>query len=162
MQEVLGKGSVLNAEPGDTQPGCGNLFVAGEFTAHSGSTLPFKIDCDALTDGDLDCLARQYVNSLGNQQFGEVCGVPRGGERFASAIRKHVNIGGSITWQTNLIVDDVLTTGKAMREFYRGRYPNRFSGVMGVVIFARGPCPDWITPLFTFMPQPGCRASLAR
>ena len=54
------------------------LFQSGHFTLHSGAHTFWKVDCDALTDGDLDTLA-----------------MPR-----------------------------------------------------GVVIFARGPCPEWVTPIW--------------
>jgi len=45
-----------------------------------------------------------------------------------------------------LIVDDVLTTGSSMEEVRKemGTYYQS----EGFVLFARGECPDWITPLF--------------
>lgn len=117
-----------------------HLFVDGDFVAHSGDTLGFKIDCDALADADLATLARQFANSA---KFGEVVSVPRGGDRFAAALRKHCTAGPT------LIVDDVLTTGRSMEQARR-RVPglSAYSAAIGVVIFARGPYPKWITPLF--------------
>ena len=47
-----------------------------------------------------------------------------------------------------LIVDDVLTTGASM-EHERARCSGR---TIGVVLFARGPCPEWIHPVFRMDP----------
>lgn len=121
-----------------------NLFVDGEFTAHSGETLSFKIDCDALTDSDLATLAAEIARRLG--KIGKVHGVPRGGLRIAEAVRPYCT--GSI-FHPWLIVDDVLTTGRSMEET-RKRFSSK---TVGAVIFARRPCPDWIMPLFV-MPAP--------
>lgn len=115
------------------------LFVDGEFTAHSGETLPFKIDCDALTDGDIQTLAAEIDRRC--VLFRDVHGIPRGGQRIAEALDQYCT-GSPL--DPLLIVDDVLTTGQSMEEA-RARFgPN----TIGAVIFARGPCPDWITPLF--------------
>lgn len=118
-----------------------SLFVPGEFTSHSGLMLPFKIDCDALTDADLDALAQIYAK---RQQFREVNGVPSGGLRFAEALR-HYRVRTS---SFILIADDVLTTGAAITELRDEWLESYHWKILGVVIFARGPCPDWITPLF--------------
>jgi orotate phosphoribosyltransferase len=114
------------------------LFVDGEFTSHSGQRLPYKIECDALTPADLDTLAADVARRF---RFSSVHGVPRGGIRFAYALRRYAT-GSSL--DPILIVDDVLTTGTSMEAVRQGMGGN----VFGVVIFARGPCPDWITPLF--------------
>ena len=82
-----------------------NLIIDGEFIAHSGGSLPFKIDCDALSDAELDTLAKQYAKTVHGQVFGEIVGVPRGGLRFAAVLQKYIEVGGSITWRTNLLVD---------------------------------------------------------
>ena len=116
------------------------IFVDGDFTAHSGGTLGFKIECDVLSAADLATLARQFSNST---QFGAVVSVPRGGDRFADALRKYCTSGPT------LIVDDVLTTGRSMEQAAKNLVLGGFPGsVIGVVIFARGSCPKWITPLF--------------
>lgn len=118
------------------------LFIGGEFAAHSGEILPFKIDCDALTDTDLKTLAVEVAKKF---KFSSVYGIPRGGVRFAGALAIHCSDTGPL-----LIVDDVLTTGRSMQET---RSAILLAGLedqpLGVVIFARGPCPDWIIPLFT-------------
>ena len=115
-----------------------SLFNLGQFTLHSGAQSPFKIDCDALTDADLEALAQ-----IGAQMvplFGKVEGVPRGGLRLKAALDKYADA----RWSQLLIVDDVLTTGGSMERQRNGRQ------AVGLVIFARGPCPSWVTPLFTF------------
>lgn len=116
-----------------------NLFVDGEFTAHSGETLPFKIECDALADSDLGTLASEIVRRVG--LFRVVVGVPRGGIRIAQALAPHQTLS---VFHPMLIVDDVLTTGVSMEEA-RKRFGQK---TIGAVIFARRPCPDWIMPLF--------------
>lgn len=105
-----------------------NLFNSGEFTLNSGRKAFYKIDCDALTDKDIDCLARLVKDNL--PLFAWVEGVPTGGLRLAEALKPlaepnlpHVTVG--------LIVDDVLTTGNSMEKQRDGR------AAMGVVIFNR-------------------------
>lgn len=95
--------------------------------------LEFKIDCDALHDNDISALAAIIARRY---RFGAVEGIPRGGLRLSAALRPYVTQGPT------LIVDDVLTAGNSM-EAARKATTDR-----GVVIFARGPCPDWVTPIF--------------
>lgn len=112
-----------------------NLFQEGAFLSHSGKMLGWKIECDALIDADIECLAWRTVNMIGGTY--SVVGVPTGGFRFAEALKGLMHATVDL-----LIVDDVLTTGQSMEEQRADRIAK------GVVIFARGPCPDWITPLF--------------
>lgn len=111
-----------------------NLIVAEEFISHAGRLLDFKIECDALSDADIAALAAVIARRI---KFGSVYGVPRGGLRLAKALEPYATSG------PRLIVDDVLTTGKSMVEVMDSTTDR------GVVIFARGPCPDWITPIFS-------------
>ena len=126
-----------------------NLFQKGEFHLHSGEVSDWKIDCDALTDADLETIAEQLVKRL--PPFGRVSGVPTGGLRLAEVLGHHVTDGAPL-----LIVDDVLTTGSSMEEHAKECLTalsrlgiNPPEPTLGTVIFARGKCPDWITPLFT-------------
>jgi len=112
------------------------LFRCGLYTLHSGDTSEFKIDCDALTDADLNVVAHELRKRL--PPFSAVVGVPTGGERIAEKLRPYGNTNGAKI----LIVDDVLTTGASMEECRNGQ------DVIGAVIFARGKCPEWVTPLF--------------
>lgn len=49
-----------------------------------------------------------------------------------------------------LIVDDVLTTGTSMIEA-KNKELNNYNEkhIQGVVIFARGEIPNWVSPIFT-------------
>lgn len=114
----------------------GDLFKYGAFKLHSGHATFFKIDCDALSDGDLKTLAILIKEAL--PPFGVVEGVPSGGIRLAAALEKLK----SPYSQSLLIVDDVLTTGTSMEDQRGGRE------AQGVVIFARGTCPDWVWSIF--------------
>ena len=111
-----------------------HLFQRQSFIAHSSRRLDWKIECDALTDEDWDTLAWRVAQ---NVRFGSVYGIPNGGIRFARALEPYVTSG------PRLIVDDVLTTGKSMRE------ARQSSSDLGVVVFARGICPHWVTPIFS-------------
>jgi len=117
-----------------------NLFKSGNFTLHSGNESSFFINCDALVDKSWQAIARElYEHHL--PKFRKVIGIPKGGLRLAEALKPYrfPNPENPI-----LIVDDVLTTGKSMEE-ERKRHRGR---VIGAVVFARNPCPDWIVPLF--------------
>jgi hypothetical protein len=111
-----------------------NLFQLATVRLHSGEESCFKIDCDALTDQDLDCVAALLAMRL--PPFGKVEGVPRGGLRLAEKMWRYAGTGPL------LIVDDVVTTGASM-EAHRGR-----RGAIGAAIFSRGGFPLWVTPLF--------------
>ena len=113
-----------------------NLFQLGTFNLHSGETSAFKIDCDALTDGDLDCIA--YLLAAKLPFFGPVEGIPSGGLRLAEKMRKY----SLNSVHTLLIVDDVLTTGGSLEKHRNGR------DAIGAVIFSRGAELDWVVPLF--------------
>ena len=74
-----------------------------------------------------------------NLQFNQVQGIPRGGLRLAKALEIYCGNNGPI-----LVVDDVLTTGQSILEI-RQAIPEPS---LGVVIFARGKCPEGILALF--------------
>ena len=100
-----------------------NLFQEGNFISHAGHELNWKIECDALTDEDWDCLARIIHERT---RFGSVYGIPRGGVKLALALEKYITPGVPL----RLVVDDVYTTGKSMREVMTGND-------LGFVVFAR-------------------------
>ena len=112
-----------------------NLFQLGSFKSHSGEALPWKINCDVLTIQDWECLASMIAVKIG--MFGKLEGVPKGGLALVEALKFHRYRSGPL-----LIVDDVLTTGRSMEE-QRARRK-----AIGAVVFARGSCPSWVTPLF--------------
>lgn len=120
------------------------LFKQGEYISHSGQSLPFKIDCDALTDEDIECIA-EYISL--NTEFGVVEGIPNGGVRLENALDKYA-IHEAPTYY--LVVDDVLTTGASMEE-YKSRiikYNVHPDDIVGWVIFARSEPPDWVHAMF--------------
>lgn len=100
-----------------------NLFQSGSFISHAGKQLDWKIECDALTDEDWECLAKMIAERC---SFGTVYGIPRGGTKLALALEKYCNPKSS----TRLVVDDVYTTGKSMRD---AMTPDD----IGFVVFAR-------------------------
>lgn len=121
------------------------LILTEPFISHSGMKLPFKIDCDALSDEDLDALAKIVSEKF---TFCWAWGVPKGGDRFANALRKY-----AVSTSLNvLVVDDVWTTGASVeKEVQELKFYDSHPVVnyLGVVIFARGPVPHWVYPIFT-------------
>ena len=113
------------------------LFVSGVFSSSSGITLDWKIECDALTDKDIETLANVIARRV---NFSRVVGVPTGGLRLATALKQFETRGPF------LIVDDVLTTGGSM-ERTRAEYADHET--IGVVLFARRTPPSWIKAVFT-------------
>ena len=125
-----------------------NLFQLGDFVLHSGRRSWWKIECDALTSDDWEALALMAAEIL--PPFGFVCGVPRGGIPFAKALNKYVSEGSRLT----LIAEDVVTTGESLLNFREQLGEH----VVGVCVFARGKCPEWVTPLFQ---MPGRKEELS-
>ena len=115
-----------------------NLFQKKTFKMHSGETGLFKIECDALTEEDLETIAFIISQEF---DFKSVIGVPTGGLRLAEKLQPYCQDRGV----SCLIVDDVLTTGRSMEE-ERLKHPNQ--SLQGVVIFSRGRCPKWVKPVF--------------
>lgn len=115
-----------------------NLFQRVNIVLHSGEKSDFKIECDALTNEDIETLAYLVNKQI---SFRNVVGVPKGGIRLANSLMQYR------TPETNtlLIVDDVFTTGRSMEE-EKSKYG--IVPIHGVVIFARNKCPDWVTPIF--------------
>lgn len=80
-----------------------HLLNLGEFILSSGGRSSLKIDCDALTDSDIECCAALLKSLCGS--YGSVGGVPRGGVRLATAMRSGASQGPL------LVTEDCLTTG---------------------------------------------------
>lgn len=115
-----------------------NLFEGKEFISHAGNLLSWKIEADVLTDKDLETLAKIVSDKI---KFFLVYGVPTGGSRFAAALNIYATLNDK---DPVLIVDDVLTTGQSIIDLM-----NKFADdTIGVVIFARGKCPNRVLPIF--------------
>lgn len=119
-----------------------DLFNIGHHVLHSGFRSLLKIDCDALNDTEIYALALCVANAV--PEFGEVAGVPTGGTRLA----QNLKLFATPEVDRLLIVDDVLTTGASIIDIYRQEH-DLWAETIGAVLFARGPCPSWVTPIFT-------------
>lgn len=130
-----------------------SLFQKADTILSSGGQSDFKIECDFLTDDDIECLAYMIKQRM---RFREVVGVKgRGGTnlgngiRLQNALQKYCGNGENLP---TLICDDVLTTGKSMeatKEEYKKNTGNH--NVIGCVLFSRYEYEkrrDWIYPLF--------------
>lgn len=120
-----------------------SLFIKKDWEMHSGGKSNFKIECDALTDEDLETLAYLIYSKF---KFSRVMGIPTGGTRLAEKLKNYVIEGEDKI----LIVDDVLTTGTSMEQAKHVHHRNLIDTdqITGVVVFARGKCPDWVHPIF--------------
>jgi hypothetical protein len=108
------------------------------FKLHSGGESRYKIDLDGLGGGDWECLAYMLAERL--PPFRSVDGIPRGGLALATMLERHTAPRATLS----LIVDDVCSTGGSLNERRRATaFPS-----LGAVVFARGPVPDWVLPLF--------------
>jgi orotate phosphoribosyltransferase len=123
-----------------------SLFEEGVFHLHSGSPSQYRINCEVLTDFDLEAVAARLAEKL--EAFSSVEGIPRGGLRLAEAMKTHYATGPGL----HLIVDDVWTSGASMYEAReKAKYVTHGGPVMGAVIFVRGPVllPHWVVAFGT-------------
>lgn len=127
-----------------------NLFQHSAFRSHAGRELTWKIECDALTDDDIECLAHQLlrivrIRGITTPRF---IGIPRGGIRLASAMNRLANVAVSSD-KSQVIVDDVYTTGMSMQQAM-----DQHGAVFGVVLFTRmlQPMPSNVQALFHLHP----------
>lgn len=122
------------------------LFKTGDFTLHSGGKSWFLIDSNALTDGDIEFLAEFIVKELKIDNFEVAVGIPRGGTRLAETLND--KYAGRGPMNHVLIIDDVCTTGDSLEEYKKELEDHGDTIIGGVVIFNRGNCPNWVTPIF--------------
>tara|TARA_B100000029_G_scaffold479958_1_gene527508 strand:+ start:346 stop:729 length:384 start_codon:yes stop_codon:yes gene_type:complete len=119
------------------------LFQKIDFKSHSGLDLTWKIEMDALTPNEWECIAHMIMEHT--PPFREAVGIPRGGNILGRLMNKH---GTGQRQDPICIVDDVLTTGGSMEEFRRKRHWRNPTEYIGWVVFARSKPPDWVKVLF--------------
>lgn len=121
------------------------LFQAGEFVLRGGRNSGYKIECDALTAEDWRGVAALVMEEGLLPPFREALGVPTGGVPFADAMSRHAT---GEPGDPVLICEDVVTTGRSMDRYRNVVASHKDGGVIGICLFARSPCPDWVTPVF--------------
>jgi orotate phosphoribosyltransferase len=110
-----------------------SLFRLGHVTLNSGLVSNFKVECDALDLGDWQTLAQLVRERI--PDFGGVIGIPSGGLPLQAALEPFATANPT---DCLLIVDDVYTTGKNMRQAHWD-WSHRWKGpTIGVAAFARG------------------------
>lgn len=132
------------------------LFQFGWFVSHSGFQLPWKIVLDGNTGWEdlAEIVAGKFA-------FRSVYGIPSGGEDFARALDKYAEPRSRYPV---LIVDDVFTTGRSFEETRLRLGPASLTeegrrDFIGVVVCARGKCPDWVWPILSVNEWAQCRAT---
>ena len=120
-----------------------DLFQKVDFKSHAGLDLHWKIEMDALSHSEWECIAQMIMELT--PTFKEAIGIPRGGTILGKLLNQH---GTGKREHPICIVDDVLTTGGSMNEFKRKRQWRNPADYIGWVVFARAKCPDWVTALF--------------
>ena len=119
------------------------LFQKVDFKSHSGLDLTWKIEMDALSHGEWECIAQMIMELT--PPFKEAIGIPRGGNILGKLMNKH---GTGKREDPICIVDDVLTTGGSMNEFKTKRQWRNPSKYIGWVVFSRSQTPHWVNALF--------------
>ena len=120
-----------------------DLFQKIDFTSHAGLDLTWKIEMDALTRDEWECIAHMIIEL--SPPFKEAIGIPRGGVKLGKLLNLH---GTGKREDPICIVDDVLTTGGSMNEFKQKRHWRNPSKYIGWVVFARNKPPSWVKALF--------------
>jgi len=120
-----------------------DLFQKIDFTSHAGLDLTWKIEMDALTPDEWECIAHMIMEL--SPPFKEAIGIPRGGNILGKLLNQH---GTGKREQPICIVDDVLTTGGSMNDFKAKRQWRNPSEYIGWVVFARNKPPSWVKALF--------------
>ena len=118
-----------------------DLFQKIDFTSHAGLDLTWKIEMDALSHREWECISHM-IREL-SPPFREAIGIPRGGNVLGKLMNRH---GTGKKEDPICIVDDVLTTGGSMVECAETEFKGE--NVIGWVVFARGQMPEWVNALF--------------
>ncbi len=121
-----------------------NIFQLFDFTLPNGDSTIYKIECDHLTNEDIECFAKM----VGHVSFKSVEGIPRGGVAFAKALEKYIDPDSEV----HLVVDDVLASGKSITDAMQAAFDRGEEVVRGIVIFSRGPKINNCVPIFQMHP----------
>ena len=133
-----------------------DLFQTGNFVSHAGLNLTWKIEMDAISDAEWECLAKMILE-IEHRPFRAATGIPRGGVALGVALNQHATGNDN---DPLLIVDDVWTTGTSFREIVEHPDMKEWIGVhslydpwqsanwFGWVVFARTPTIKPIRALF--------------
>ena len=120
-----------------------DLFQTGKFISHAGLPLNWKIECDAISRKEWECLA-EIIMEYETRSFSKVIGIPEGGRKLARPLEKYakpesfINSLGDIVHHPILIVDDVYTTGTSFKQQI-DKSKLEFNEWFGWVAFARNP-----------------------
>ena len=122
-----------------------DLFQKIDFTSHAGLDLTRKIEMDALSHREWECITQMIMEI--SPPFREAIGIPRGGNVLGKLLNRH---GTGKEEDPICIVDDVLTTGMSMNTYREEMDIERWqkSCALGWVVFARVRPPKWIKALF--------------
>jgi|TARA_Y100001951_G_scaffold27881_1_gene21697 hypothetical protein len=131
-----------------------DLFQKIDFTSHAGLDLTWKIEMDALSQKEWECISTMILEL--SPPFREAIGIPTGGVKLQNLLNQY---GTGERTDPICIVDDVLTTGNSMNEFLQicgcfGSLPNP-NTYIGWVVFARNKPPHWCKALFQMPIQNG-------
>ena len=121
-----------------------DLFKTINFKSHSGLLLPWKIECEALSDPEWFTISKMIMEY--SPPFRKAVGIPRGGVKLGDLLNEYATGNEK---DPICIVDDVLTTGKSM-EYFVSQYRRNRRPLMAIgwVVFARVRTPDWVQALF--------------
>tara|TARA_B110000495_G_scaffold203689_1_gene228812 strand:- start:1691 stop:2101 length:411 start_codon:yes stop_codon:yes gene_type:complete len=128
-----------------------DLFQRYDYKSHANLDLTWKLECDAISDGEWSVLAR-IISELESRPFSDVVGIPRGGVKLENEMLNYVSGNKN---DPVLIVDDVWTTGTSFKEFVGIHVIEKMTehvGWFGWCIFARTQTSNHVTALFQ-MPE---------
>lgn len=127
-----------------------SLFQWGHFNLHSGDKTWWRIDCDALSDSEIELFAKMISEKVGrfNSVVSPSSHPGSSVHKLKDALKPYCDPRVSDPGIIYLIVDDVMTTGVSMTEVF-GQISPHAAVVKGAVMFQRGSVDiDWIKSIF--------------
>jgi len=121
-----------------------DLFQKVDFISHAGIPMSWKIECDAITNKEWECLAKMIMEYQ-KEPFRAAIGIPRGGSPLGFALNAYATDNPEHPF---LIADDVYTTGTSFREFCEQEGHDQ-EKVFQWVVFARKQPENSVRALFT-------------